>query len=453
MHVSIIGAGYVGLVTGAGLARLGHAVSLVEINPARLGPLLEGRVPFHEPGLQELLSAGLASGTLRATGDVGEALAAAELVMVCVGTPLRDDGDADLSQVAAACRDIARHAPSLPVVVRSTLPLGSTVHLAEWLGRPDLSGVLTNPEFLRQGSAVADFLKPTRIVVGCVGGADSAAVAQVRSLFAQLDAPFMVTDFASAEMIKNAANAFLATKLSFINEVADLCEAYGASVDDVVRGIGLDPRIGASYLRPGIGFGGSCLPKELANMVRLGRAHELQMPLMTGAAITNEERPARVADRLERMLGSLAGSRVALLGLTFKPHTDDTRYSPAIALSEELLRRGATVVAHDPVLRLDAESVPAAVERATDVAGAVSGADLIVLATEWPDYLDLDWAGLAGTARRTLLYDGRGVLDRDAAERAGWTVARVGIGDGAHSEVLEAAAGSREGSRNGADGP
>jgi UDPglucose 6-dehydrogenase len=445
MHVSIIGAGYVGLVTGAGLARLGHAVSLVEINPARLGPLLGGRVPFHEPGLQELLSEGLSSGSLRATGNVGESLSAGGLVMVCVGTPLRDDGDADLSQVMAACRDIASHAPHLPVVVRSTLPLGSTSHLAEWLGRSDLGGVLTNPEFLRQGSAVADFLKPTRIVVGCEDGEDNAAVAQVRSLYAHLDAPFLVTDFASAEMIKNAANAFLATKLSFINEVADLCEAYGASVDDVVTGIGLDPRIGASYLRPGIGFGGSCLPKELANMVRLGQAHELKMPLMTGAAITNEERPARVADRLQRMLGSLTGSRVALLGLTFKPHTDDTRYSPAIALSEELLRRGAMVVAHDPVLRLDADSVPAAVERAADVVGAVTGADLVVLATEWPDYLDLDWAALAGLARRTLLYDGRGVLDRDAAERAGWTVARVGVGEGTRAVEL--------GARNVADGP
>jgi UDPglucose 6-dehydrogenase len=262
-------------------------------------------------------------------------------------------------------------------------------------------------------------------VVGSDRGEENPAVARLRSLYAGFEAPFIVTDFASAEMIKNAANAFLATKLSFINEVADLCEAYGADVKAVVRGMGLDPRIGESYLRPGIGFGGSCLPKELANLVRLGGARELAVPLMRGAARTNEERPARIAERLAELVGGLQGRRVAVLGLTFKPHTDDTRYSPSLALVGQLLERGATVIAHDPVLAIDAP-LGHVVQRADEPEAAVSGADLVVLATEWPIYQDLDWRQLASAARNPVIYDGRGALDGQALANAGWTVAGIG---------------------------
>lgn len=425
MDISVIGAGYVGLVTAVGLASVGHSVSVLEIAPRRLAALKLGEVPFHEPGLQELLSKTIADGSLEPTGEATEALAGAAFVMICVGTPLSADGAADLSQVRSACEAIAACAPNATVVVRSTLPLGSTAELAGWLGRPNLDSVVTNPEFLRQGSAVHDFLRPTRIVIGSDGGRETTAVQEVKDLYRSFDAPLMVTDFASSEVIKNAANAFLATKLSFINEVADLCEAYGANVQDVVSGMGLDPRIGDSYLSPGIGFGGSCLPKELANIVRLGGARDLAMPLMRGAARTNEERPVQIARRLDELADGLRGRRVAVLGLTFKPHTDDTRYSPSLALIRQLLELGADVVAHDPVLPLDAETVPA-VQRAVDPKSAIADADLVVLATEWPMYQELDWSGLSGTARRRLIFDGRGALDREMLESAGWVVAAVG---------------------------
>jgi len=262
MRLTVIGAGYVGLVTAACLARLGHEVACLEVAPERLDALRAGRVPFHEPGLAELVSEGLAAGRLRPVGDAAEALPGAEAVLVCVGTPLGEDGSADMSQVRSGCAAIAQHVPDAAILVRSTLPLGAWADVSRWLGRQDADRVALNPEFLRQGTAVSDFLAPTRIVIGTPDGGESAASRVVRRIYDGLASPILVTDFASAEMIKNAANVFLAAKLTFINEIADLCVSYGADVGDVVEGIGLDPRIGGSYLRPGIGFGGSCLPRS-----------------------------------------------------------------------------------------------------------------------------------------------------------------------------------------------
>lgn len=427
MQIAILGAGYVGLVTGACLAELGHVVTLVEVSPRRLDDLREGRVPFHEPGLQPLLSKGLAAGRLRVTDDAAEALPTASLVLVCVGTPLDPSGAADLAQVQAACAAIAGGQPRIPVAVRSTLPLGSTSLLANWLGRDDLSGVVTNPEFLRQGSAVSDFMHPARIVIGTDGGDENAVAAAVADLYRELGAPILFTTFASAEMIKNSANAFLATKLSFINEVADLCEAYGASAAEVVAGIGLDPRIGSTYLRPGIGFGGSCLPKELANMVRIGRDRGLAMPLMAGAAQTNELRAMHTADRLEQATGSLAGACIGVLGLSFKPDTDDVRYSPALQLISELEKRGAVVAAHDPAVPLEvtASSHPN-LKRVADPRQAVADADIVVLATEWPVYAQLPWEDLRREVRGAVVFDGRNTLDHERLLDAGWRVIVVG---------------------------
>lgn len=427
MQATILGGGYVGLVTAGCLAHLGHSVTLIEPDPDRLEPIQRGAVPFHEPGLAELVAEGVQSSTLHALSSMADADGQTDVVLMCVGTPLRSDGQADLAQVEAASHAIRAHAADAPIVIRSTLPLGATSQVAAWTARDDHTGLVTNPEFLRQGTAVADFLKPTRIVVGSHERRETQTVQLVRDMYAGIVAPFLVTDYASAEMIKNASNAYLATKLSFVNEVADLCEAYGANVDDVVRGMGLDPRIGDSYMRPGIGFGGSCLPKELANMVRLGRARGIDTPLLAGAARTNEARAARIADRLEALVGPMQQCRVAILGLTFKPHTDDTRYSPALALADALLQRGGRVVAHDPVLALTSAAVPAGVERVESAEAAISDADLTVLATEWPQYLTLDWARLAETAARPTIFDGRGALDRQALSDAGWTVLGVGI--------------------------
>ena len=383
-------------------------------------------MPFFEPGLDELFVAVSSAGALDVAGEAGDALGTCDAVLLCVGTPLSPEGVSDLSQVEAACESIRDAGGDPVVVVRSTLPLGVTHLLGEWLGRNSLERVVTNPEFLAQGSAVRDFLAPTRIVVGTVDGLPSPASDLMDRLYEGFDAPRIVTDFASAEMIKNVANGFLATKLSFINEVADLCEAYGADVDAVARGIGLDPRIGATYLKPGIGYGGSCLPKELANLVRLGRSRGLPMRMLGAAGAANDERAEVMAGRLEQTFGPLTGRRIAMLGLAFKPDTDDTRYSPALALARALIDRGAAVVAHDPAVPLATTAAVVDLERASTPEAAILDADLVVLATEWREYRALDWAALALLAKSRVIFDGRNALDAATLREAGWWVLRIG---------------------------
>ena len=425
MKITVVGGGYVGLVSAACLARRGHGVHILEANPARLEPLRRGVIPFYEPGLQEIVDEGLRNQRLLATSDPVDAYRGAELALICVGTPLGEDGAADMRQVRAACDVIAEVSPELPVVVRSTLPLGESDEVMRLLRRRDATSIVTNPEFLRQGSAVRDFEEPTRIVIGTPDGRPTALSKTVEELYPTANAPVLVTDYRSAEMIKNASNAFLATKLSFINELADLCESYGADVGEVARGVGMDPRIGGSYFVPGIGFGGSCLPKELANLVRLGRHEGLEMPLMAGAARVNEDRPRRIAHRIESLLGPVRGKRIAVLGLSFKPDTDDTRHSPALALIANLAERGATVIAHDPAVPAAATNgLPLA--RAASPEEAIIGASVVILATEWPIYRDLDWTGLRDVAGAPTVFDGRNALDHGALERAGWRVISVG---------------------------
>jgi UDPglucose 6-dehydrogenase len=426
VDVAVIGAGYVGAVTAVCLADRGHDVTLVEVAEPRLREYQNGRVPFYEPGLNELFRSGMDGGRLRVRGDMSSALNSSPLVLVCVGTPLSADGEADLAQVEAASRALAAVDPDQVIVMRSTLPIGTTQRLAGWLGRKSLERVATNPEFLAQGTGIRDFLAPTRIVIGTEDGRPSSASALLDELYEGIDAPRIVTDFASAEMIKNVANGFLATKLSFINEVADLCEAYGADIEAVVAGIGLDPRIGSQYLRPGIGFGGSCIPKELANLVRLGRDRGLPMRMLGAAATANDERAGVLVERLGGVLGEFGGRRVALLGLSFKPDTDDTRYSPAISVARELLASGAQVVAHDPAVPAAVSAQVTGLERARSVEEAVAGSDLVILATEWREYRALDWETLGNVARSRVIFDGRNALDVPALRHAGWWVLRIG---------------------------
>lgn len=427
LDVAVIGAGYVGLVTAACLAHLGHRLTLLEVSAERLDALRAGRVPFREAGLPELVAAGMAAGRIRVTDDASEGLAGRDAILICVGTPLDEAGGADLSQLRSACEAIAEHGgDDATIVIRSTLPLGITASIPGWLRRADSTGIVTNPEFQREGTAVSDFLAPTRIVIGTTDGRRTPAARVVERLFAGIEAPIVVTDYASADMIKNAANAFLATRLSFINEIADLCEAYGADIDRVIEGIGLDPRIGQAYLRPGIGFGGSCLPKELNSLMRLGRGKRLAVHLLSAASAENGGRAERIARRLDLLADGLAGRRVALLGLSFKPLTDDLRHSPSMALAAALLARGAHVVAHDPVVSVESTGDVAALERAADVESACLGAELVVLATEWPEYRALDWRHLAALVRRPFLFDGRNALDVSRLRESGWTVARIG---------------------------
>lgn len=426
VNVCVIGGGYVGTVTAAGLAKRGTNVILLESDAGRADSFARGNVPFHEPGLQDLFAEMIADGLLRVERDPGRALDHADAVLICVGTPLDAAGGADLSQVRSACAEIRRWAPGVVVVVRSTLPLGSTDLLAQWLGRPDMDGVATNPEFLRQGTAIDDFLRPTRIVIGTSRGLRTAAAEAVERLYEGIDAPLIIGDFASAEMIKNAANAYLAMRLSFVNEIADLCEAYGGDIEVVTKGLGLDPRIGSSYLRPGIGFGGSCLPKELDNLVRLGRSQDLAIHTFAAASQSNVERPGRVADRLERILGPLAGRRVGLLGLAFKAGTDDTRYSPALALASVLLERGAAIRAHDPKVTMTATRGLAGLVRVAATEDAFDDAHLMVVATEWPEYRSADWVSLAGRVSTPVVFDGRNLLNGLDLEAAGWQVISIG---------------------------
>ena len=380
---------------------------------------------MHEPGLADATSSAMSAGRLTAHENPEGAVSGVDAVLICVGTPLDVAGNADTSQVESACGLLATH-PEVTVIVRSTLPLGASPRLLEWLHRSNAGGVATNPEFLRQGTAMEDFREPNRIVLGTQSGEDNEATAVARALYARALAPLLVVDFETAEMIKNAANAFLAAKLSFVNEIADLCEAYGADVGAVMRGVGLDPRIGSSYLRPGIGFGGSCLPKELANLARMGRRRDRPLHLIEAAAESNDQRPARIANGLEREMGPLAGAAVALLGLTFKPDTDDVRYSPALSLARELLVRGCSVAAHDPAAQEGAVIGIRGLTRVATAVEAIDGSDLVVLATEWPEYSGLDWKHLAHVARSPRLYDGRRALDAGRLRQAGWTVLRVG---------------------------
>lgn len=429
MEIAVFGGGYVGLVTAAGFAAFGHRVRVFDTDAEKLTAIENGSAPFFEVGLDEAIREAHRAGRLVASRTVEGATAGADVAMICTGTPLTSDGESDVSQVAAAATMIAVGGTNVAVIVRSTLPLGASLELGMWLDRASMEGVATNPEFLRQGSALEDFRNPIRIVIGTSDGHPNRAARLLLDLYEQTPGARFVTDFATAEMIKNAANAFLATRLSLVNEIADLCEAYGANISDVTSAVGLDPRVGSSYMTPGIGFGGSCLPKELANLVRLAERKGLTVRALEGSGRSNDVRPVRIADRLERQLGLMRGRRVALLGLAFKAGTDDTRYSPAIALARALVAKGAEVVAHDPCVRTNA-ALPQGVKRVSHVEDAVEGAGLTVIATEWPDYLALDWSVLAGAAKVPALYDGRRLLDASRMADLGWRVISVGDGRG-----------------------
>jgi UDPglucose 6-dehydrogenase len=423
LRVLVVGAGYVGLVTGVGLAGLGHRVHLVEIRDDRLAMLRRGEPPIHEADLPEALAEVLRSGRLTVGAEpVGDV----DVALVCVGTPIDAEGRSDLSQLRSALTSLAAVLPDgVPLVIRSTLPPGSTRLAVEWSGVPT-SRVFTNPEFLRQGTAVADFRAPTRIVVGRFPDADPAALATVERLLDGIDAPRLIVDVAAAELIKNGANAFLALKLSFVNEIASLAEEYGTNVEDVLAGITLDPRIGRQYMRPSFGFGGSCLPKELQALATAGIDRGLDMHVTTAASKANAAQQERFAHRIAELLGGASGRTVALLGLAFKAGTDDVRDSPAVAVAARLIEAGAQVRGHDPAASENARGVLPTLDLCATAADAIRGADAVVIGTEWPEYRDLDWAALRDAAGQPLIVDGRRLLDGDALRALGWRYEAVG---------------------------
>ncbi len=423
-RIGIFGAGYVGLVTGTCFAELGHTITVRDIVPERIEALRRGEVPIHEPGLAELLAAN--SERMRFTLDVGEAVEEADFLFICVGTPPTASGDADLSRVDAVVAGIPQTGTRHVLVMKSTVPVGTgdKVRLELTARGLDQIGYVSNPEFLREGRALADFMEPDRIVIGAFEGADGQAVAD---LYADIEAPVIRTDVASAEMIKYGSNAFLATKISFINEIANVCEEVGADVGVVAQGMGLDERIGPHFLRPGIGFGGSCFPKDVNALKQLAGNSGYHFQLLTAVIEVNELQKRRVVGKLEKHLGSLRGRRIAMLGLAFKANTDDMREASSIVLAARLRSEGADVVAYDPVATEKARGVLGdGVELAGSVLEAVTGADAAVIVTEWGEFRHLATRVVKEAMATPLIVDGRNLLDPRQARAAGFAYESVG---------------------------
>jgi UDPglucose 6-dehydrogenase len=420
--IGVIGTGYVGLVTAAGFAELGSDVWCVDIDAEKIERLRRGEVPIYEPGLKELLARN--AGRMHFSTELGDALEHARLLFVAVGTPPTYSGDADLSAVHAVVNAIPaskEHA----LVMKSTVPCGTGASLIRVFGEQDKGGLgyVSCPEFLKEGSAVEDFLHPDRVVVGAEDGWAGDAVVE---LYAPLDAPLVRTDIASAEMVKLASNAFLATKISFINEIANVCEETGADVVEVARGMGLDERIGSKFLQAGIGFGGSCFPKDVDALKQLAGNSGYHFQLLTAVIEVNDLQKRRVIGKLQKHLGGLAGKRVALLGLAFKPNTDDMREASSLVLSARLKADGAAVVAYDPVAEQQARLLVSGIAFADSPLGAVEGADAVVLVTEWREFLELDWNAVAQMMSGALVVDGRNALDAEAIRGAGLVYEGIG---------------------------
>jgi len=422
--VCVVGAGYVGLVTGICLADSGRTVHLVEIEPRRLERLAAGGCPIHEPGLEEMLQRLQAAGRVQVTGDIAVGVRDAGIVMIAVGTPPAEDGEADLSQVRDAVASAAANAARGAVIaIKSTIPPGTT---ASMVGSRLAAGfpLVSCPEFLREGSAIDDFNNPTRIVVG---GDDRVACDRVAALFDHLHAPVIITDSTSAEMVKYGTNTFLALKISFINEIAHLCELTGAEVGAVADGMGLDPRVGRAFLNAGLGFGGSCFPKDVRALEAAAAEHGHSFWMLKSAIEVNLMQRRRFVTKVRDALGgSLEGSRLAVLGLAFKPGTDDLRQAPALDVIRHLERMGATVTATDPAALEGAAPLLAGTTLVADAYDCVRGSDAVVLVTEWPCFRELDWHRVAQSVARRIVVDGRNCLDAGLLARLGFAYHSVG---------------------------
>ena len=433
MRIAMIGTGYVGLVSGACFADFGHHVTCVDKDADKIDGLNAGRMPIWEPGLESLVKANEERGRLTFTTDLVKGMEGAEAVFIAVGTPARrGDGHADLTYVFEAVRELAKAIkPGTVLVTKSTVPVGTGDRIEEILREEGVEGVsvASNPEFLREGAAIADFKHPDRIVVGAE---DAQAQDVLREIYRPLflnRAPILITSRRTAELTKYAANAFLAVKISFINEIANLCEAVDADVQDVARGIGLDNRIGPKFLHAGPGYGGSCFPKDTLALLKTADKVGVEQRIVRTTVEVNDARKASMVERVERALGGEARSkRVAILGLAFKPNTDDMREAPSIPLIQCLVERGAEVIAYDPVARQQAEQVLEGISFADDAHAAAAGADAVVIVTEWDEFRALDLEQMARSMRGKALIDLRNVYDRAEAEEAG--LAYFGVGRG-----------------------
>ena len=420
--IAVIGTGYVGLATAVGLAEIGHVVVGADIDALKISTLQSGISPINEKGMNEGIVKSLSAGNLSFSTDVVSAASAADIVFLCLPTPQGDDGSADLSYVENVARLLGSHlAPNSVVVNKSTVPVGTSRQVAKWLSREDVS-VVSNPEFLRQGTALQDFLHPNRIVVG---GDSAEAVAAVASLYSKIDAPILRMNAASAEALKYAANSFLATKLTFVNAIADICELVGADVFDVVGGLGMDPRIGDQFLSPGPGWGGSCFPKDTRALVKIAEEQGYDFALLRGVIQTNDEQYERIALKVVDVCGgSVAGKTLAAWGLTFKAHTDDLRDSPSIAILTLLHNMGAQIRAYDPSAR--AVEQYQWIERCSSALEACEGAYALAVLTEWPEFATVNPGAVASALSRASVVDGRNLLDITAWKSAGFDYRGVG---------------------------
>jgi UDPglucose 6-dehydrogenase len=431
MQIAVIGTGYVGLVTGACFAEFGTSVTCVDVDANKIARLNEGQVPIYEPGLDQLVSKNKTAGRLQFTTDLRAAVEQSLVIFLAVGTPPKDDGSADLSYIEAAALDVARHMNGYKVLVtKSTVPVGTGERLRrlirEHQQRFDF-GIVSNPEFLREGAAIDDFMRPDRVVIG---SRDEPAVAIMRDLYRPLyliETPVVITSLEAAELTKYAANAFLATKISFINEVANLCERIGCDVHDVARAMGMDNRIGRYFLHPGPGYGGSCFPKDTTALLSVAKGYGAESRIVEAVVEVNDRQRAKMVEKIERLMaGEIKGKQVAVLGLSFKPETDDMREAPSVDIIRALIEKGARVRAYDPVAAEQARRVLPDVEYAPDEYEAADGADVLVFMTEWNQFRALDMQKIKGLMRVPRIADLRNIYEPQRMRELGFDYAGVG---------------------------
>ncbi len=430
MKIAVIGSGYVGLVLGACLAETGNEVVCADVDAAKIDGLKNNILPIYEPGLEEYVERNQADGRLGFTTDVPGAVAAAEVIFIAVGTPPDEDGSADLRHVLSVAGQIGEHmSREVVVVTKSTVPVGTAEKVERAVARKARFPfhVCSNPEFLKEGAALEDFMKPDRVVLGVASDHARSIMAEIYAPFVRTGKPVIFMDIASAEMTKYAANAMLATRISFMNEIANVCERVGANIDLVRRGIGSDSRIGPSFLFPGPGYGGSCFPKDVKALVRTAAAAGSPLRVLEAVEAANDHQKTRLHEKVSAALGSLCGARVAVWGLSFKPQTDDMRESPALVLIEALLADGATVCVHDPVAIEEARRrIGAAVEYAETSYDAVRGADALVIATDWNEYRHPDFNRIRDLMKRPVVIDGRNLYEPKRMQTLGFTYDSIG---------------------------
>jgi UDPglucose 6-dehydrogenase len=431
MHVAVIGSGYVGLVTGACFAEFGVDVTCVDVDEEKIARLSKGIIPIYEPGLEQLVAKNMQAGRLQFTTDLKAAVEQALVIFLAVGTPPKEDGSADLSYIEAAARTIAEHLDDYKVIVtKSTVPVGTGERLRQLIrehqkGRNNF-GIVSNPEFLREGAAIDDFMRPDRVVIG---SRDEEAIAIIKDLYRPLyliETPFVITSVEAAELTKYAANAFLATKISFINEIANLCDLIGCDVHDVARGMGMDGRIGRKFLHPGPGFGGSCFPKDTRALASVARQYGGQSLIVDAVIEVNERQRAAMIPKVEKLAGGLKGKLVAVLGLSFKPETDDMREAPSIDIIRGFLERGATVRAYDPAAVEEARKIFPDITYTEDEYATVEGADVLVFMTEWNQFRALDMERIRGLMRTPKIADLRNIYEPEAMRELGFDYIGVG---------------------------